>query len=419
MTDPKSRIGAIADGREGPMRASHRDPAPLPGSAVRASHPRAPFWSPLPGRAGLPRWVRLPGRTVRTRLTILYGILFVFSGALLLAISSGVAVGTSSVSAGPAAINSAPATPLGKANARIHQLQAQISQLQSQAAGAPVQNKLSHVLLISSLIALAIMTVISVGLGWLVAGRALRPVRQMTAAAQRISEDSLHERLAVQGPEDELKELGDTIDGLLERLEVAFSAQRRFVANASHELRTPLTTMRASLDVALAKPDPAPPQTVALAGRLRAELDKIDRLLEAFLVLARAQHRALPGRAVIPLDYVVGAALADQAAAIRAMILTVQEADSLGSAWVTGSQALITRMVENVIDNAVCHNTEGGWIRIVSRTAAGRARLIVENGGPLLDQQPVAGLSEPFRRIRADPTRSDQGSSLRLSIVAG
>ncbi len=401
------------------MRASHRDTTTLPRSAVRASHPLPPFRSPLPGRVGLPRWVRLPGRTVRTRLTILYGILFVFSGALLLTISSGVAVGTSSVSrTAPAAINSAPATPLGQANARIHQLQAQISQLQSHAAGAPVQNKLSHVLLISSLIALAIMTVISVGLGWLVAGRALRPVRLMTATAQRISEDSLHERLAVQGPEDELKELGDTIDGLLERLEVAFSAQRRFVANASHELRTPLTTMRASLDVALAKPDPAPPQTVALAGRLRAELDKIDSLLEAFLVLARAQHRALPGRAVIPLDYVVGAALADQAAAIRAMNLTVQEAGSLGSAWVTGSQALITRMVENLIDNAVCHNTEGGWIRIVSRTAAGRARLIVENGGPLLDQQQVAGLSEPFRRIGADRTGSDKGSGLGLSIVA-
>ena len=418
MAEPKSQITGIGDRTEGQMRASHRDTS-LPRSAVRASHPRPPFRSPLPGCVRLPRCVRLPGRTVRTRLTILYGILFVVSGALLLTISSGVAVRSSSVSrAAPTAINSAPGSPLDQANARIHQLQARISQLQSQAAGPPDQNKLSHVLLFSSLIALAIMTVMSVGLGWLVAGRALRPVRQMTAAAQRISEDSLHERLAVQGPEDELKELGDTIDGLLERLEVAFSAQRRFVANASHELRTPLTTMRASLDVALAKPDPAPPQTVALAGRLRVELDKIDRLLEAFLVLARAQHRALPSRAVIPLDYVVGAALTDQAAAIRAMNLTVQKADSLGSAWVTGSQALITRMVENIIDNAVCHNTEGGWIRIVSRTAAGRAGLIVENGGPLLDQRQVAELSEPFRRIGADRTGSDKGSGLGLSIVA-
>jgi signal transduction histidine kinase len=382
----------IADGRRGTLRASRR---------VR-----------------LPGWVRLPGRTVRTRLTILYGILFVFSGALLLTIASGVAVGRTSHEAAPPVPHPATGSALSQADARIHQLQAQIGRLQSQVATQPNQNQLSHVLLISSLIALAIMTVISVGLGWLVAGRALRPVRQMTAAAQRISEDSLHERLAVQGPEDELKELGDTIDGLLERLEAAFSAQRRFVANASHELRTPLTTMRASLDVALAKPDPAPPQTVALAGRLRAELDRIDRLLEAFLVLARAQHRALPGRAVIPLDYVVGAALSDQAAAIRAMHLTVQEPDSLGGAWVTGSQALITRMVENVIDNAVCHNAEGGWIRIVSRTTGGQACLIVENGGPLLDQQQVAVLSEPFRRIGADRTGSDRGSGLGLSIVA-
>jgi signal transduction histidine kinase len=388
MAEPKSLIRGTADGRRGTLRGSLR-------------------------------WVRLPGRTVRTRLTILYGILFVFSGALLLTIASGVAVGTSTSQAVPSVSNSASGSPLAEANARIHRLQAEIGQLQSQAAAVrPDQSQLSHVLLISSLIALAIMTAISVGLGWLVAGRALRPIRQMTAAAQRISEDSLHERLAVQGPEDELKELGNTIDGLLERLEAAFSAQRRFVANASHELRTPLTTMRASLDVALAKPEPAPPQTVALAGRLRAELDKIDRLLEAFLLLARAQHRALPGRTAVPLDYVACAALSDQAAAIRAMSLTVQEPDSLGSAWVTGSQALITRMVENVIDNAVCHNTAGGWIRIGSRTAGDRTSLIVENGGPLLDQQQVAGLSEPFRRIGTDRTGSDKGSGLGLSIVA-
>src|SRR5260221_13418577 len=380
MTDPKSLIRGIADGKEGPMRASHRDPATLPRSAVRASHPRAPFWSPLPGRAGLPRWVRLPGRTVRTRLTILYGILFVFSGALLLAISSGVAVGTSSVSAGPAAINSAPATPLGQANARIHQLQAQISQLQSQAAGAPVQNKLSHVLLISSLIALAIMTVISVGLGWLVAGRALRPVRQMTAAAQRISEDSLHERLAVQGPEDELKELGDTIDGLLERLEVAFSAQRRFVANASHELRTPLTTMRASLDVALAKPEPVPAQMTALAGRLRAELDQVDRLLEGFLVLARAQHGALPGSEAIAFGNVVSSALTARSGDVAAMNLTVHHARG-GDGWGGGSETLLRRMVDNVVDNAIGHNRDGGWIRVATGADGVMARLVVETGG--------------------------------------
>ena len=368
---------------------------------------------------GLPRRLRFPGRTVRVRLTALYGILFVVSGAVLLALASGVVVARSSSSqASPASGQALAGSALAQAQARIKVLQAQLQNVQAQAVSPPGQSRLSHQLLVASLIALAIMTVISVALGWLVAGRALRPVREMTAAAQRISEDSLHERLALHGPQDELKELGDTIDGLLERLEVAFNAQRRFVANASHELRTPLTTMRAAIDVALAKPEPAPPQTVALAGRLRTELDRIERLLEAFLVLARAQHRSMPGQAVLPLDYIVGSALADQAAAIRAMDLTVQDTSSQGGAWVTGSQALLSRMVENVIGNAVCHNTPGGWIAITTRARGGDARLVVENGGQVLDQQQVAELSQPFRRLEADRIGTDKGSGLGLSIVA-
>jgi signal transduction histidine kinase len=367
-----------------------------------------------------PTRLRLPGRTVRVRLTALYGILFFVSGAVLLAIASGVAVvrSASTTQAVPAAGQAMPGSTLAQAQARIQMLQAQLQNLQSQPVSPPGQDKLSHQLLIASLIALAIMTVISVALGWVIAGRALRPVRQMTAAAQRISEDSLHERLSLHGPKDELKQLGDTIDGLLERLEVAFNAQRRFVANASHELRTPLTTMRAALDVALAKPEPAPPQTVALAGRLRTELDQIERLLEAFLMLARAQHRSMPGQAVLPLDYIVGSALADQAAAIRAMDLTVQDTSSQGGAWVAGSQALLSRMVENVIDNAVCHNTPGGWIAITTWARGAGAQLVVENGGQVLEQQQVAELSQPFRRLEADRIGTDKGSGLGLSIVA-
>jgi signal transduction histidine kinase len=369
----------------------------------------------------VPTWLRLPGRTVRVRLTALYGILFFVSGAVLLTLASGVAVLRSSSSLSrvvPAPNQALPGSALAQAQAHIQALQAQLQTLQSQTASQPGDGKLSRQLLFASLIALAIMTVISVALGWLVAGRALRPVREMTAAAQRISEDSLHERLALHGPKDELKELGDTIDGLLERLEVAFSSQRRFVANASHELRTPLTTMRAAIDVALAKPEPAPPRTVALAGRLRTELDRIDRLLEAFLVLARAQHRSMPGQAVLPLDYIVSSALADQAAAIRAMDLTVQDPSSQGDAWVAGNPALLTRMVENVIDNAVCHNTPGGWIAVTIRAHGGGVRLVVENGGQVLDPRQVAELSQPFRRLEADRIGMDKGSGLGLSIVA-
>jgi signal transduction histidine kinase len=369
----------------------------------------------------VPTWLRLPGRTVRVRLTALYGILFFVSGAVLLTLASGVAVVSSSSSASqvaPAPNQALPGSALAQAQARIQALQAQLQNLPSQTASQPGDGKLSRQLLFASLIALAVMTVISVALGWLVAGRALRPVREMTSAARRISEDSLHERLALHGPKDELKELGDTIDGLLERLEVAFSSQRRFVANASHELRTPLTTMRAAIDVALAKPEPAPPQTVALAGRLRTELDRTDRLLEAFLMLARAQHRSMPGQAVLPLDYIVSSALADQAAAIRAMDLTVQDPTSQGGAWVAGNPALLTRMVENVIDNAVCHNTPGGWIAVTIRAHGAGVRLVVENGGQVLDPRQVAELSQPFRRLEADRIGTDKGSGLGLSIVA-
>jgi signal transduction histidine kinase len=349
--------------------------------------------------------------SVRARLTGLYGLLFVASGALLLTIVGGVTV--SRVSATHVAPGAQPSgSALRHARAEIQLLRAQV------ALDSHSQSTVPHQLIFASFIALGFMALLSIGLGWLVAGRALRPVREMTETAQRISEDNLNERLEVTGPRDELKELGDTIDGLLQRLEAAFNAQRRFVANASHELRTPLSTMRASIDVALAKPEPAPAQTVALAARLRVELDRVDALLEAFLVLARAQHRELAGRAVLPLDYVVSAALSDRAAAIGARNLTVADYAGPGGAWVAGSQALLSRMVENVIDNAIVHNTDGGWITIVTSADDGTARLSIENGGALLTQQQATELAQPFRRFGADRTGSDKGSGLGLSIVA-
>ena len=354
-------------------------------------------------------------RTLRWRLTALYGVLFLISGAVLLLISGGYVVNSSSRTEAAGVHNSpvptSTAAQLAKDRAIIQQLQ---QQLANQTGGA---SSLSHRLLVASTIALGFMTVGSVVMGWLLAGRALRPVRNMTAATQQISAHNLNERLAVTGPRDELKELGDTIDGLLERLEAAFNAQRRFVANASHELRTPLATMRASLDVAVAKPAGAPPQTIALAARLRAELDRIDALLEAFLVLARAQHRDLPGRAVVPLDYIVGAALADQRAAIAGRNLTVRRDADPGGAWVQGSPALLSRMVGNLVENAVGHNEDGGWIHVTAQTRAGRARLIVENGGEVIDQRQVDELSQPFRRLPGDRIGTDKGSGLGLSIV--
>jgi len=246
----------------------------------------------------------------------------------------------------------------------------------------------------------------------------LRPLREMTAATQRISEDNLHERLAMPGPANELTDLADTIDGLLERLEGAFAAQRRFVANAAHELRTPLTTMRACVDVAVAKPEPVPGPTVALAGRLRTELDRVDRLLDGFLVLARAQHGDLSGQATLSLEYVVSAALAVRAETIAARKLTVHHTTGPDGTWVRGSQALLGRMVDNVIDNAIGHNTDGGWISVTTGADARVARLVVETGGDVLDAGQVGQLAQPFQRLRADRTGSDDGAGLGLSIVA-
>jgi signal transduction histidine kinase len=353
----------------------------------------------------------LPRRTVRLRLTVMYGVMFLLSGAVLLAITSGVVYTRSSVQAVRA--QQGAQTPLQQARGKIQQLQDELAaEQQAQHSG------ISQDLLLGSAIGLGIMTLASVALGWGVAGRALRPLRQMTAATRQISEDNLHQRLAVSGPDDEMKDLADTIDGLLGRLEGAFAAQRRFVANASHELRTPLATMRASLDVAVAKPEPepAPPQTVALAARLRVELDQVDRLLEGFLTLARAQHGARPGLDMVSLGNAVSASLAVRADAIAARTLTVDHGGRDG-VWVTGNQTLLGRMIDNVIDNAIGHNYDGGWIRVTTG-ADGFAWLMVETGGPVLDQRLVAALAQPFRRLGADRTGSGQGAGLGLSIVS-
>jgi signal transduction histidine kinase len=334
-------------------------------------------------------------RTVRMRLTALYCVLFVLSAVVLLAITNGVGSSTSQT------------TTVTSGGAQ-----------QGPTVAIQAQTATSHQYLLGSAIALGVMVVVSVAAGWLVAGRVLRPLRAMTATTRRISADSLHERLAIDGPGDELKDLADTIDALLERLDGAFAAQRRFVANASHELRTPLATMRVSLDVAVAKPGPVPPGTITLADQVRAELDKVDQLLDGLLVLARAQHGALPGRAVLPLDHVVSAALAAHEDAITAKNLTTQHVSGSDGIWVEGSQPLLRRMADNVIGNAVCHNRDGGWIRITTTVDNGAARLTIENGGDILDPTQAAGLAQPFRRLGADRTGSDDGAGLGLSIVA-
>src|SRR5215469_15847158 len=357
-------------------------------------------------------------RTVRSRMTLLYGALFLLSGAVLLTIASGVARvrsttrAAASRSAAGIQGSSAGQSGLERADNKIRQLQSQLA-----AAQHSQPPSVTHQLLIGSLIALAVMGAVSALLGWMMAGHALRPLRTITATARRISEDNLDERLAFDGPRDELKDLADTFDGLLERLESAFGAQRRFVANASHELRTPLATMRASVDVAVAKQGPVPEQTVALADRLRAELDRTDELLEGLLVLARAQHGALAGLEVVALDSVVTEAVGVRSADIDAAGLSVRQVGGCVLP-VTGSEVMLRRMVDNVVDNAVVHNAPHGWIAVGIWAGVGTGRIVVENGGPVLDGDEVSQLAQPFRRLGPDRIGSDRGSGLGLSIVA-
>ena len=304
--------------------------------------------------AGLPDQ-ELPTRSVRLRLTALYGALFFACGGGLLAITY-LLVGR--------------ATAIDAVNVRVPS--------GTPARGAAVHTHLVdlHQLLVQSGIALAIMSVASIALGWLVAGRVL-----------------------------------------VARLDTAFEAQRRFVANASHELRTPLAAMRASLDVAIAKPVPVPEHVVVLEDRLRRELDRLERLLDGLLMLARGDRADVSEQPSVRLDPIAAAAVARREPEISTMRLQV-DLHSCPDACARGSEALLTRMVENVIDNAIIHNEQGGWVRVTPATDGPLTRLVVENGGALLAQTDVDQLTQPFRRLGPPRTGSDRGTGLGLSIVA-
>jgi signal transduction histidine kinase len=340
---------------------------------------------------------RLPPRTIRLRLAALVFAVFLASGAALLAVT--VAVWQ------------------GRTGGTMHVAHAPAGSLLHPAIGVTQHSSDRHQLLIASGIALAIMAGASLAVGWLVAGRFLRPLRAITATTREISATNLHQRLNLAGPDDELKELGDTFDELLARLERSFEFERQFVANASHELRTPLATMRASLDVAMSKPGPVPPQIITLADRLRREFDQVDRLLESFLTLAHAQHGPAADQSTLSLADLAFTAIERHADTITRLKLTVDQ-DESAQAWVIGSETLLSRMVENVIDNAINHNQPGGWVRVQTAVEGPVARISIDNGGPVLAQKEVEQLVQPFRRLGAQRTGSDEGSGLGLSIVS-
>ena len=389
---------------------------------------RAPRWlAPLYGRIHLPR-------TVRMRLTLLCGSVILVSGGALLGIafalgSSGKSLNSTFIAGQVSGVKTFVPPGFVPTGAMIWEKGGGLAALSgnsgsgnltiiraTQTAARIGVSSTIHDLLLWSLVGLGVVTAIGLALGWGLSGRVLRPLRVMRRTTQHISEENLHERLALAGPRgDELKDLGDTIDELLSRLEAAFEAQRRFVQNAAHELRTPITMMRTSLEVAIGKPGGVNPQVGVLADKFGEGLDQAERLLEGFLALARAQARAVADRDSIALPGVVTAALGGRGREIAALGLAVEY--ELGEATTIGSATLVPQIVVNLVDNAIRHNEPGGWVRVTTETGHGTVRLVVENGGDCLDQTRVDELGQPFHRL-IDRTSSDRGAGLGLSIVA-
>jgi signal transduction histidine kinase len=264
-----------------------------------------------------------------------------------------------------------------------------------------------------SLIGLGITTLASGGIGWLVSRRVLQPVRSITETARRASQEHLGERLALSGPRDELRELADTFDEMLDRLDRAFAAQRQFVANASHELRTPLTAMRTAIDVTLAKPGRTPGQLEDMAVRVRRSTEQAQHMIDALLTLTISEQR-LPQVEELDLAALAEDALEQAGEGIRRSSLHLVAA--LEPARISGDSHLFGRLVWNLVDNAVRHNAANGWIRICTGTDDGGAYLRIVNSGEVIPDWAVGTLAEPFRRL-AGRTGQGGGFGLGLSIV--
>jgi signal transduction histidine kinase len=358
------------------------------------------------------------------RLTVVYGALFLVLGTALLAITY--LLVSRSLPAGPATSGTAAMPPPGPtvfiqsrtSGCNLTAPAGTPGQLKVQAQRCLSEQRAAELsqLLTESGIALAIMTVVSIGLGWLVAGRMLGKLRTITAAARSVSASSLHARLAMAGPDDELKELGDTFDGLLARLEAAFGAQRQFVANASHELRTPLARQRTLIEVALADPEPSLASLHDVCQRLLVTGEEQERMIEALLTLARSQ-RGLDRREPVELAAIAEGVLRARCPEAESRGLTVTA--SLQPAPALGDAALIERLVANLVDNAVRHNVPRGAVEVGTGTWAGRAILSVFSTGPEIPPNQVDRLFQPFQRgASRDRTASRNGLGLGLSIVA-
>jgi signal transduction histidine kinase len=359
---------------------------------------------------------RRPRLTVRARLTLLYTGLFALCGAIVVAVSYVLVaqVGTSGHGRTPSRASASFLAQCQAARGSAHAdanpglLTKCSAYLQHVGAQNQRDATLSH-LLEYSLITLAVVIALAAILGWLAAGRALRPVHLITAAARAASERNLSARVGLRGPRDELRELAETFDEMLGRLEAAFEGQRRFIANASHELRTPLAVMRATVDVVLDDPGSTSDDLRGMGADVRAAVDHAEQLIAALLILAR-NERGLAVREEVDLATVVENVL-DTAEIGDRVVHTALE-----SAVISGDPLLAGRLVANLIDNAARYNVPAGDIWIGTGSTAGASRLTVANSGPVLTAADAERIFEPFERL--EDRTSHEGFGLGLAIVA-
>jgi signal transduction histidine kinase len=319
-----------------------------------------------------------PRPTIRLRLTALYAVVVFLAGGLLLAVSYALLDGHLHNT-----LSDATADDL-------------LAQLRGQ-----------------YLVALFAVTALAVLLGWVIAGRALAPLRAIATAARAVSGDSLTRRVALRGPDDELRELADTFDDMLERLDSAFASQKRFVADASHELRTPLTVLRTEVEVALADPGASAAELRTTAEVVREEVQRFEALLESLLALARSEARALAREEPVDIAELTRRVVSrlQSEAALRDVVLTVEPERAV----VNGDRGLLEQLIFNLVDNAVAHNCSGGLAEVRVGPRGDSAALTVTNTGPRVPDESVRLLTEPFHRL--ERRRDRRGAGVGLSIV--
>ncbi|MCP3769095.1 MULTISPECIES: sensor histidine kinase [Streptomyces] len=382
-------------------------PTPTPPSPPA---PPKPTWDPRRPVPPFP-WLR---PTIRIRLTLLYGGMFLIAGILLLSIIYLLAANALNVGSDlPFEILSGQVRSdicqLRSAQLPAGELNAALNDCVNEQRQHALDNLLSR-----SLLTLLGLAVIAFAFGYAMAGRVLSPLGRITRTARAVAGSDLSRRIELDGPDDELKELADTFDDMLERLQRAFTAQQRFVGNASHELRTPLAINRTLLEVHLSDPD-APVELQQLGKTLLATNERSEQLVEGLLLLARSDNQIVERK---PVDLAEVASQAVDQVHAEAQAKGVEIRGVQKPAVVRGNGVLLERIALNLVQNAVRYNVaEGGWVEVTTDVEHGQAVLVVSNTGPVVPAYEIDNLFEPFRRLRTERTGSDKGVGLGLSIV--